>query len=59
MRTNIEIDDGLMQEAMEAAGTSTKTTGDHYTFSAALKDLVQSAAACPDLAAFRRAMTRG
>ena len=24
-----------------------------------LKDLVQSAAACPDLAAFRRAMTRG
>ena len=24
MRTNIEIDDGLMQEAMEAAGTSTK-----------------------------------
>jgi Arc/MetJ family transcription regulator len=24
MRTNIEIDDGLMQEAMEAAGTTTK-----------------------------------
>ena len=24
-----------------------------------LKDLVRSAAACPDLAAFRRAMTRG
>ena len=24
MRTNIEIDDGLMQEAMEAAGTTKK-----------------------------------
>ena len=40
MRTNIEIDDGLMQEAMEAAGTTTKKA----TVEAGLRMLIAAGA---------------
>jgi Arc/MetJ family transcription regulator len=40
MRTNIEIDDALMQEAMEAAGTSTKKA----TVEAGLRMLIATGA---------------
>ena len=40
MRTNIEIDDALMKEAMEAAGTSTKKA----TVEAGLRMLIAAGA---------------
>jgi Arc/MetJ family transcription regulator len=40
MRTNIEIDDGLMQEAMETAGTATKKA----TVEAGLRMLIAAGA---------------
>ena len=40
MRTNIEIDDALMQEAMEAAGTGTKKA----TVEAGLRMLIAAGA---------------
>jgi Arc/MetJ family transcription regulator len=38
MRTNIDIDDALLAEAMDAAGTTTKKA----TVEAALRELVQN-----------------